>query len=246
MERMDSRRILGRGCLDRGLGPPSPPLRPVRRRRHRHPPDGPRGTRRRCHGGCPAGIRVPQPPAPRSHRGGNAHLSRRRRPARVPQPGRRSHPLPPQPRRRRTARCHSLRPLRHQRVGRQGRLHPPRRPRRPRPRRLGGLASDAGPRETLPPWPGALEEPPRAAGAAALPAIHPVRQEDFYPACWDEAVFNAIRTPAPAPSTASPSTPTTARFSTTRTSSSATATPTSSAKPARRAPGRNSRKWPSP
>jgi ABC-type sugar transport system permease subunit/ABC-type glycerol-3-phosphate transport system substrate-binding protein len=46
------------------------------------------------------------------------------------------------------------------------------------------------PAASLPPWPGALEEPPRAIGAASLPAIHPVRQEDFYPACWDEAVFN--------------------------------------------------------
>ncbi len=50
--------------------------------------------------------------------------------------------------------------------------------------------SSENPAASLPPWPGALEEPPRAAGAAALPAVHPVRQEDFYPACWDEAVFS--------------------------------------------------------
>jgi len=42
----------------------------------------------------------------------------------------------------------------------------------------------------LPPWPGAVEEPPRAVGAAPLPAVGPIRQADFYPACWDEAVFS--------------------------------------------------------
>ena len=41
-----------------------------------------------------------------------------------------------------------------------------------------------------PPWPGAREEPPRAVGAAPLAAVHPIRQADFYPACWDEAVFS--------------------------------------------------------
>lgn len=41
-----------------------------------------------------------------------------------------------------------------------------------------------------PPWPGSRPEPPRAAGAAPLPAVGPIRQADFYPACWDEAVFS--------------------------------------------------------
>lgn len=50
--------------------------------------------------------------------------------------------------------------------------------------------------DRLPPWPGATEEPPRAVGAAALPAVHPIRQEDFYPACWDEAVFTDPHTGA--------------------------------------------------
>ncbi len=39
------------------------------------------------------------------------------------------------------------------------------------------------------PWPGALEEPPRAAGAAPLAAVGPVRETNYYPACWNEAVY---------------------------------------------------------
>lgn len=46
----------------------------------------------------------------------------------------------------------------------------------------------------LPPWPGALPEPPRAQGAPPLSAVTPIRREDFYPACWDEAVFRDPRT----------------------------------------------------
>ena len=41
----------------------------------------------------------------------------------------------------------------------------------------------------LPPWPGALDEPPRARGAIALSAIKPVREEDYYASCWEEAVY---------------------------------------------------------
>lgn len=41
----------------------------------------------------------------------------------------------------------------------------------------------------MPPWPGATVEPPRAAGARTEPAILPIRQEDFFAGCWDEAVF---------------------------------------------------------
>jgi multiple sugar transport system permease protein len=40
-----------------------------------------------------------------------------------------------------------------------------------------------------PPWPGALEEKPGIPGARALPAIEPVREEDFYASCWEEAVY---------------------------------------------------------
>ncbi len=39
------------------------------------------------------------------------------------------------------------------------------------------------------PWPGATAEPPRALGGRTEPAILPIRQEDFFPGCWDEAVF---------------------------------------------------------
>ncbi|MBN1269521.1 MAG: extracellular solute-binding protein [Kiritimatiellae bacterium] len=39
------------------------------------------------------------------------------------------------------------------------------------------------------PWPGAREEPPRARGAMRLAAVEPVRAEDFYAACWNEAVY---------------------------------------------------------
>ncbi len=48
------------------------------------------------------------------------------------------------------------------------------------------LAADP---HALPPWPGALEEPPRAPGAPTLAAVEPIRREDFYPACWNEAVY---------------------------------------------------------
>lgn len=47
---------------------------------------------------------------------------------------------------------------------------------------------------TIPPWPGALEEAPRAEGAPRLSAVTPIRREEFYPACWDEAVFRDPRT----------------------------------------------------
>ena len=39
-----------------------------------------------------------------------------------------------------------------------------------------------------PPWPGAVEEGPRAEGAMSLAAVEPIRREDFYVPCWDEAV----------------------------------------------------------
>ena len=41
----------------------------------------------------------------------------------------------------------------------------------------------------LPPWPGATNEPPRAAGGLEQAAVLPIRQADYYPACWDEAVY---------------------------------------------------------
>ncbi|MCO6400525.1 MAG: extracellular solute-binding protein [Verrucomicrobia bacterium] len=41
----------------------------------------------------------------------------------------------------------------------------------------------------LPPWPGAREELPRAAGAPTKPAITPILQENFFPGCWNEAVY---------------------------------------------------------
>ncbi len=50
--------------------------------------------------------------------------------------------------------------------------------------------------EALPPWPGALAEAPRAPGARPLGTILPVREENFYPACWDEAVFTDPQTGA--------------------------------------------------
>ncbi len=43
--------------------------------------------------------------------------------------------------------------------------------------------------DALPPWPGAREEAPRAAGAPALAAVEPVRKENYFSACWDEAVY---------------------------------------------------------
>ena len=43
--------------------------------------------------------------------------------------------------------------------------------------------------DALPPWPGAREEPPRAPGAPPLAAVEPIRPEEFYPACWNEAVY---------------------------------------------------------
>lgn len=42
----------------------------------------------------------------------------------------------------------------------------------------------------LPPWPGATMEAPRAEGGRTQAAITPIRQENFYPGCWDEAVYN--------------------------------------------------------
>lgn len=45
-------------------------------------------------------------------------------------------------------------------------------------------------RATLPPWPGALDDPPRAAGGRVQPAIEPLRAENFFAACWDEAVYH--------------------------------------------------------
>ena len=41
----------------------------------------------------------------------------------------------------------------------------------------------------LPPWPGAMEEPPRAKGASRMAAVEPVHRTNYYPACWDEAVY---------------------------------------------------------
>jgi multiple sugar transport system permease protein len=48
---------------------------------------------------------------------------------------------------------------------------------------------DAGGRAGLPPWPGATPEPPRAEGAKPQPAIEPILRENFFPGCWDEAVY---------------------------------------------------------
>jgi len=45
-----------------------------------------------------------------------------------------------------------------------------------------------------PPWPGAIAEPPRAEGARPLPAIVPIRRDDFFPGAWDEAVYTDPRT----------------------------------------------------
>jgi multiple sugar transport system permease protein len=39
------------------------------------------------------------------------------------------------------------------------------------------------------PWPGAVEDRPRAPGGRSQPAITPIRQEDYIPATWDEAVY---------------------------------------------------------
>lgn len=43
--------------------------------------------------------------------------------------------------------------------------------------------------DVLEPWPGALEEPPRAPGAMRLAAVEPIRQEEYFDSNWDEAVF---------------------------------------------------------
>lgn len=40
-----------------------------------------------------------------------------------------------------------------------------------------------------PPWPGARPEVSPLAGAPDLPAIEPIRAADYFPACWDEAVY---------------------------------------------------------
>ncbi len=48
------------------------------------------------------------------------------------------------------------------------------------------LATD---QNALPPWPGATMDPPRAAGGKTQPAIDPIRQENFFAGCWNEAVF---------------------------------------------------------
>jgi multiple sugar transport system permease protein len=52
-------------------------------------------------------------------------------------------------------------------------------------------AWDAWQRETnaLSPWPGATIEPPRAIGGRTEPAILPIRQDNFFPGCWNEAVY---------------------------------------------------------
>ncbi len=44
-------------------------------------------------------------------------------------------------------------------------------------------------RAGLAPWPGAVEEPPRAAGGQTQAAIEPLREENFFAPCWDEAVY---------------------------------------------------------
>ncbi len=41
----------------------------------------------------------------------------------------------------------------------------------------------------LPPWPGATEEPPRAEGGLSQPPVTPIAQADYFPGCWDEAVY---------------------------------------------------------
>lgn len=48
--------------------------------------------------------------------------------------------------------------------------------------------------DAAPPWPGALPEPPRAAGAAALAEVGPITPGDFYAACWNEAIYSDPRT----------------------------------------------------
>ena len=93
--------------------------------------------------------------------------------------------------------------------------------------------------------PARCEEPPRAKGASPLAAVEPIRQDDFFPACWDEAVYRNPLTGEQRGCTASRTTRTTACCSTTRTSSSATATPTSWARRSRRARGRSWSRWPS-
>lgn len=41
----------------------------------------------------------------------------------------------------------------------------------------------------LEPWPGAMEEPPRAEGAMPMAAIEPIREEEYFESTWDEAVY---------------------------------------------------------
>ncbi len=48
---------------------------------------------------------------------------------------------------------------------------------------------EEGGRTELPPWPGAVDDLPRAAGGRTQPAIEPLREENFFAACWDEAVY---------------------------------------------------------
>ena len=43
--------------------------------------------------------------------------------------------------------------------------------------------------DALEPWPGASEEPPRAAGAMPMAAIEPIRAAEYYDSTWDEALF---------------------------------------------------------
>lgn len=47
--------------------------------------------------------------------------------------------------------------------------------------------------QRLPPWPGALPEPARAEGAASLASIEPIAASNFYPACWNEAIYTNPR-----------------------------------------------------
>ncbi len=46
----------------------------------------------------------------------------------------------------------------------------------------------------VPPWPGALPEPPRAPGAQSLPAVDPISESNFYHSCWGEAVYTDPKT----------------------------------------------------
>ena len=49
-------------------------------------------------------------------------------------------------------------------------------------------------KDVLAPWPGSLPEPPRAPGAPALAAVVPVLQENYFAACWNEAVYREPKT----------------------------------------------------